>query len=63
MPMQEMQEIQVQPLSQEDPLEKEIATTLESGSLAGYSTWGLKESDTTERMHTRAHTHTHTQLD
>ena len=37
MPMQEMQEIQVQPLSQDDPLEKEIATTLESGSLAGYS--------------------------
>ena len=58
MPMQEMQEIQVQPLSQEDPLEKEIATTLESGSLAGYSPWGRKESDMTEHMHTRTHTHT-----
>ena len=27
-------------------------------SLVGYSPWGHKESDTTER--TRAHTHTHT---
>ena len=27
MPVQEMQEIQVQPLSQDDPLQKEIATT------------------------------------
>ena len=34
-------------------------------SLAGYSPWGLKESDTTEwlecaRTHTHTHTHTHT---
>ena len=58
--MQEMQEIQVQPLSQDDPLEKEIATTPESGSLAGYSPWGHKESDTTEHMHARTHIHTHT---
>ena len=28
----------------------------------GYSPWGLKESDTTERLtHTHTHTHTHTQ--
>ena len=29
-------------------------------SLAGYSPWGLKELDTTERAHTHTHTHTHT---
>ena len=30
-------------------------------SLAGYSPWGRKESDTTERLiHTHTHTHTHT---
>ena len=51
--MQEMQETQVQPLSQEDPLEEEMATyssvlawriplTEEPG---GYSPWGHKESD------------------
>ena len=28
-------------------------------SLVGYSPWGLKESDTTERL-THTHTHTHT---
>ena len=32
-------------------------------SLAGYSPWGLKESDTTERLtNTHTHTHTHTRL-
>ena len=36
-------------------------------SLVGYSPWGLKESDMTERLthtrvHTHAHTHTHTHL-
>ena len=51
-----MQETQVQSLSQEDPLEKEMATpssilawripwTEEPG---GYSPWDHKESDTTE---------------
>jgi len=30
------------------------------GSLAGYSPWDLKESNTTECVH--AHTHTHTQV-
>ena len=28
-------------------------------SLAGYSPWGLKESDPTEHTHTHAHMHTH----
>ena len=31
------------------------------GSLADYSSWGCKESDTTERL-TNTHTHTHTIL-
>ena len=54
-----MQEIQVQYLSQEDILEKEMAThssilpgkSHEWRSLVGYSPWGRKESDTTERAH------------
>ena len=29
-------------------------------SLAGYSPWGHKESDTTEWLNTHTHTHTHT---
>ena len=29
-------------------------------SLAGYKTWGLKESDTTELAHTHTHTHVFT---
>ena len=55
-----MQETQVQCLRQEDLLEKEMAT--HSSILAwripwaeeptvGYSLWGLKELDTTERLH------------
>ena len=42
---------------QEDPLEKEMATHSLPGkshgqrSLVGYSPWGHKESDTTERLH------------
>ena len=54
--MQEVQEVQVQSLGKEDPLEKEMAT--HSGVLAweshwqrsfmGYSPWGHKESDTIE---------------
>ena len=55
-PRQKTQETWVQSLDQEDPLEKEVATTpvFLTGkshghrSLAGYSPWGLKESDTTE---------------
>ena len=53
-----MWETQVQSLGQEDPLEKEMAThssILEEShgqrSLAGYSPWAHKESDTTEQLH------------
>ena len=54
-----MQETQVQSLGREDPLEKEMATTpvllhRESygwRSLVGYSPWGCKESDMTERLY------------
>ena len=58
-----MQETQVQSLSWEDPLEKEMAThssilawriqedSIGGRSLVGYSPWGRKESDTTERLH------------
>ena len=31
-------------------------------SLVGYSPWGLKELDTTERMHMHTHVHTHRQI-
>ena len=54
-----MQETWVPSLDQEDPLEKEMTT--HSGTLAwkipwmeepgGYSPWGHKELDTTERLH------------
>ena len=52
--MQETQEMQIRSLGQEDPLEEEMATTPgflpgkshEQRSLAGYSLWGHKESDT-----------------
>ena len=57
LPVQEMQETQVRSLGREDPLKKEVATYLsilawkipwtEQRSLAGYSLWGLKDSDTT----------------
>ena len=54
-----MWETQVQSLSQEDPLEKEMATHSSTlawkshgqRSLVGYSPWGRKELDTTERLH------------
>ena len=55
-----MQETQVQSLSGEDPLKKEMAIQLPPAflprkshgqkSLVGYSPWGCKESDTTERL-------------
>ena len=53
-----MQETQVQPLSRRDPLEKEWQPTpvflpRESHgqrSLAGYSSWGHKESDMIEQL-------------
>ena len=54
--MQETQEMWVQSLGQEDPLEEEMAThsSVLAGkshgqrSLAGYGPWGHKESDMTE---------------
>ena len=58
--MQEMQEPQVQFLGREDPLEKGLATHSVllpvkyqgQRSLADYSLWGHKESDTTEQLST-----------
>ena len=57
--MQEEQEMQFRSLSQEDPLEKEIATHSSflprkvhgQKILKGYSPWGFKELDTTKRTH------------
>ena len=51
-----MKETQVRSLGQEDPLVKEMATRSSTlggkshgqRSLAGYSPWGRKESDTSE---------------
>ena len=53
-----VQETQVQPLGQEDPLEEEMATTPVflprefhgQRSLAGYNPWGSKESHMTEQL-------------
>ena len=51
-----MLETWVRSLGREDPLEKEMAThsstlALHGGrNLVGYSPWGRKESDTTERL-------------
>ena len=56
-----MQETQVQALGWEDPLEKEMAIHSSPGkshgqrSLVGYSLWGRKELDTTERLHFHFH--------
>ena len=50
-----MWETLVQSLGWEDPLEKETATHSSilawRRTLVGYSPWGHKESDTTERLH------------
>ena len=54
-----IRETWVRSLGQEDPLEKEMAihsSTITwkipwTESLVGYSPWGRKESDTTERLH------------
>ena len=59
------QETQVQSLGGEDPLEKEMAATPVflpgkshgQRSLMGYSLWGSKELDTTERLHFHFHFH------
>ena len=55
--MQELQEMWVQSLGHEDPLEEEITThssilawEIPQRNLAGYSPWGHKESDITERL-------------
>ena len=53
-----MQEMLVQSLAREDPLEKRLAALPSvlawkshgQSSLAGYSPWGLKESDTTSQL-------------
>ena len=53
-----LQETQIQSLHQEDPLENGLATHSRilawrfhgQRSLAGYSPWGRKELDTTERL-------------
>ena len=59
-----MQETWVQSLGWEDPLEEGMATqsqysclenTHRQRSLVGYSPWGHKESDTTERLSTSLH--------
>ena len=58
--MQEMQEMRVWSPGREDPLEKEMATTLVflpgksqgQRSLVGYSPWGLKELDMTKGLST-----------
>ena len=58
-----MQETQVPNLGQEDPLQKEMAphssVLLRKShgwrSLEGYSPWGHKELDTTERLHFHFH--------
>ena len=55
LPVQKTQEMQVQYLGQEDPLEKEMAThsvflprkSLGQRSLVGYGQWGNKELDMT----------------
>ena len=60
LPIQETQEMWILSLDQEDPLEKEMATTLAflpgkfhgQRSLEGYSPWGHKELDTTEQLST-----------
>ena len=60
-----VQETQVQSLGREDPLEKGMATHSSflafrvpwTRRLEGYSTWGCKESDTTEQVSTHTHTH------
>ena len=59
--MQETQETWARSLGQEDPLEEETAThssilareSHEQRSLAAYSPWGHKESDTTEWLNNK----------
>ena len=60
-----MKETWVLSLDQEDPLEKRISSPVflpgefhRLRRLAGYSPWGGKESDTTEKLHFHFHKHT-----
>ena len=47
-----VQETRVRSLGQEDPLEKDLpGKSHGQRSVVGYSPWGRKESDTTERLH------------
>ena len=46
-----MQETRVRSLGQEDPLQKGMATHHGQRSLVGYSPWGCKQLDMTERLH------------
>ena len=58
LPLQEMQEMRVQPLGQEDPWRRKCQPIPEfllgkshgQRNLAGYSPWGHKELDMTERL-------------
>ena len=58
-----MRETWVRSLGGEDPLEKKMATYSsilawkipQTKSLAGYSPWGRKESDTPKRLHSLTH--------
>ena len=63
--MQKMQETGFQPLGWEDPLEEEngnplqyscLKNFMDKRSLAGYSSWGRKELDMTQRLNTQTHT-------
>ena len=62
--MQETQKPQVQSLGQKDPLKEEMATHSSilaweiSWTVAGYSPKGCKESNMTDHMYARTHTHT-----
>ena len=61
---QVMWDTRVRSLGQEDPLEKDMAahSSVLAGkwrgerSLVGYSPWGCKELDMTQRTHTHTHT-------
>ena len=67
--MQETQEVQVQSLGQEAPLEEEMAThsgilawKISMGkerSLTGYSPWGCRAGHNLAWTHTRTHTNIH----
>ena len=67
--VQETQEMRVQSLGREDPLEKEMTTHFRTlawripWTEVGSSPWGHKESDMTEQTeHTHTHTPTHTHI-